>query len=191
MSSENTRLGEFLTTNTFSESNEGLNLMPAWRDPAHRREFGHLKEMAVTVLSPRSWAVEQIIQTTEPIVKIPILPVELAGMVLEAPRKRQHVAQAVLPFWCDSHGAGREQPLTALLAPSLPSFHSFHRHTLVPGAGRERAASKGSSSTLPSLEGSHVRARMSLHKCTLCRGCGAQPASPSLSPFPHGVFIFP
>lgn len=59
--------------------------------------------MAVTVLSPQSWAVEQIAQTTGPI------PVQLSGMVLEAPRKSQLVPQALLPLWCHSHAAEREQ----------------------------------------------------------------------------------
>lgn len=91
------------------------------------------------------------------------------------PRSRAKLSPAQLP------------PLTALLAPSLPSFHSFCRHRLVPGDGRERAGSRGSSSTLPSLEVSHRMRRMSLHKYILCRGCGAQPVS--LSPCPHGAFL--
>lgn len=94
---------EVLTINTFCEPNEGLNLVPAWSDPAHHRELGRFREMAVAVLSPQSWAVQQIAQTTGPI------PVRLSGMVLEAPRKSQLVPQALLPFWCHSHGAEREQ----------------------------------------------------------------------------------
>lgn len=75
--------GEFSTINTFFfEPDEGLDLVPAWSDLGHHREFGHFRGMAVS--SPQSWAGEQIAHPCGD-------PGKAAG--------------SVLPFCCDSHGA--------------------------------------------------------------------------------------
>lgn len=116
-------------------------------------------------------------------VKMPLLPAQLSGMCWRLQGKAKPIPHALVPFWCDSHRSS-----------SHPGLHSCSQPCQVStpfvGTWEGKGSTQGSSSTLPSLEGSHRRGRMSLHKYISCRGCGAQPGSASPSPCPHRGFSF-
>lgn len=144
--------------------------MSARSDRAREWEFGHFKETAVTLLSPcfRAWKWNQRslkLVSRGDCTDGRVRPSEgpgLACLAVGDGAGRLCGKGSAFPSFCYLFGVipterngSSSSPLPTLdcaLHSSLPSFHSFCRHMLVHGDGRERAGSAGSSSTLPSPE---------------------------------------